>query len=76
MDGKQAITIIAFITVGVIIAIYIGDMLNCLLTDSPLSILEVAIVLVLLIGTFIATVILKKYSWLKSFFSQKNYDFQ
>ncbi|MCJ7713295.1 hypothetical protein MUO66_02400 [Candidatus Bathyarchaeota archaeon] len=62
MDGKQAITIIAFITVGVIIAIYIGDMLNCLLTDSPLSILEVAIVLVLLIGTFIATVILKKYS--------------
>ena len=62
IDGKQAITIIAFITVGVIIAIYIGDMLSCLLTDSPLSILEVVIVLVLIIGTFIATVILKKYS--------------
>ena len=61
MEPKKAITIITFITVGIIIAIYIGDMLNCLLTDSPLSILEIVIVLVLLIGTFIATIILKKY---------------
>ena len=61
MEPKKAITIIAFITVGIIIAIYIGDMLSCLLTDSPLSILEIVIVLVLLIGTFIATIILKKY---------------
>ncbi|HUU87326.1 MAG TPA: hypothetical protein VMX17_06200 [Candidatus Glassbacteria bacterium] len=61
MEPKKAITIITFITVGIIIAIYIGDMLSCLLTDSPLSILEIVIVLVLLIGTFIATIILKKY---------------
>ena len=62
MNGKQVITIIAFITVGLIIAIYIGDMVSCLLTDSPLSTLEITIVLILIIGTFIATILLKKYS--------------
>ena len=62
MNGKQVITIIAFITVGLIIAIYIGDMVSCLLTDSPLSTLEITIVLILVIGTFIATILLKKYS--------------
>ncbi len=62
MNGKQVITIIAFITVGLIIAIYIGDMVSCLLTDSPLSTLKITIVLILVIGTFIATILLKKYS--------------
>jgi uncharacterized membrane protein YcaP (DUF421 family) len=62
MKGKQVITIITVLTVGLIISIYIGDMISCLITDSPIPIVEVVIVLVLLIGMFIATIILKKYS--------------
>jgi len=62
MKGKQVITIITLLTVGLIISIYIGDMISCLITDSPVPIVEVVIVLVLLIGMFIATIILKKYS--------------
>jgi len=62
MKGKQVLTIITLLTVGLIISIYIGDMISCLITDSPVPIVEVVIVLVLLIGMFIATIILKKYS--------------
>ena len=62
MNGKLAIKIITVLTVGLIISIYIGDIFSCLITDSPIPIVEVVIVLVLIIGTFIATIILKKYS--------------
>jgi len=62
MNGKLAIKIITLLTVGLIISIYIGDMISCLITDSPIPIVEVVIVLVLIIGMFIATIILKKYS--------------
>ena len=59
---NQVVTIGAIITASLIILIYIGDMLSCLLTDSPISTLEVAIVLALIIGAVIAGIYLKKYS--------------
>ncbi len=62
MDQKKAITIITFIPIVLILAIYIGDMISCLLTDSPIETLEIVIVLILIMGTFIATILLKKYS--------------
>ena len=62
MDQKKAITIITFIPIVLILAIYIGDMISCLLTDSPIATLEIVIVLILIMGTFIATILLKKYS--------------
>ena len=62
MNGKLAITIITLLTIGLIISIYIGDMISCLINDSPIPIVEVVIVLFLIIGTFIGAIILKKYS--------------
>ena len=62
MDQKKVITIITFIPIVLILAIYIGDMISCLLTDSPIATLEIVIVLILIMGTFIATILLKKYS--------------
>lgn len=62
MEPKKAITIITFIPIVLILAIYIGDMISCLLTDSPIATLEIVIVLILIMGTFIATILLKKYS--------------
>ena len=59
---NQVVTIGAIITASLIILIYIGDMLSCLLTDSPISTLELAIVIALIIGAVIAGIYLKKYS--------------
>ena len=60
MDQKKAIIIITFMPIVLILAIYIGDMISCLLTDSPIATLEIVIVLILIMGTFIATILLKK----------------
>jgi len=46
MKGKQVLTIITLLTVGLIISIYIGDMISCLITDSPIPIVEVVIVFI------------------------------
>ncbi len=59
---NQVVTIGAIITASLIILIYIGDMLSCLLTDSPISTLELALVIALIISTVIAGIYLKKHS--------------
>ncbi len=59
---NQVVTIGAIITASLIILIYVGDMLSCLLTDSPLSTLELALVIALIIGAVIAGFYLKKHS--------------
>jgi hypothetical protein len=57
---KKVLLTLIFVVVGAILAIYMYDIFNCLYTDSPLPLAELATVLVLLIGTTSVVVVFRK----------------
>ena len=60
MNGRQALLELIFVLALVILAIYLYDIFNCIFTDSPIPSAELAIFLVLLIGTMIIAIVFRR----------------
>ena len=59
---RKILGILVVITVGIILSIYIYDILKCIFEESPIPLFELIIVTAILIGAISVSVILKKNS--------------
>ena len=57
---KKIIMILAFLTVGAILSIYIYDMLGCIFEETPIPLFELLGFAAILIGSIGGFVIIKK----------------
>lgn len=59
---RKILGILVVIIVGIILSIYIYDILGCIFEESPIPLFELIIVVAILIGAISVSIILKKNS--------------
>jgi uncharacterized protein YacL len=61
--GRKIIVILAFLTVGTILSLYISDMFRCYFEESPIPIFELISFVAILVGMISFAVVLKIKKW-------------
>ena len=60
INRRKFVMILAFLTAGAILSIYIYDMLGCIFYETPIPLIEIVTFAAILIGTIGAAVFFKK----------------